>query len=331
MTISGTHKATRPAVTMVVPVHNRPQPVLRLLECVKTAWSTSAFNLIVVDNNSTDNTYTTVKEWLDCNIPPEGCSAELLSEHEPGASAARNRGLAAVETDWVMFFDSDDTFLPGHMPMVCNAVNNAGEAGAICWNVTYAPGTKAHKLARTSTGLAEHILHGSLGTQRWCARTGIIRRIGGWNRNLPVWNDYEIGTRLLLYCKKHNTPFLQLTGKPTVHIHITEISITGKDPLAKTHERTLTLNEIEQNLIKESESGLLPLVDGRRMILAAQCYRSGRKKQASELHRTALKNYSPIHRAALECVYLIQRFFGKGGTFVASKLVKICKKQRGIC
>ena len=62
------------------------------------------FEVIIVDNNSTDNTKEVYAKWRQVN--PNG-QFTFISEHKQGASFARNTGAAIAKGEWVCFMDDD--------------------------------------------------------------------------------------------------------------------------------------------------------------------------------------------------------------------------------
>ena len=98
-----------PRVAVVVPVFNRAHCILATLDSI-LAQTLRPAQVIVVDNGSTDQSKAVVEAWMQQQKPH--CELLLLSEACRGASAARNRGLQAVTTEWVSFFDSDDLMSP---------------------------------------------------------------------------------------------------------------------------------------------------------------------------------------------------------------------------
>ena len=53
-----------------------------------------------------------------------------------------------------------------------------------------------------STSVASQILSSTFNTQGMLLRTDFLREIGGWDSRLQVWQDWELGIRLLLHCPR---------------------------------------------------------------------------------------------------------------------------------
>lgn len=57
-------------------------------------------------------------------LPPVAVSVAVDVSRE-GSAATRNRALAAVQTPWVAFLDSDDEFLPQHLELLTACANSS--------------------------------------------------------------------------------------------------------------------------------------------------------------------------------------------------------------
>jgi len=66
------------------------------------------FELIFVDDGSTDDTATAIDDW----IRRSGADARLIRQANAGAGAARNTGLAHARGEWLTFWDPDDILAP---------------------------------------------------------------------------------------------------------------------------------------------------------------------------------------------------------------------------
>lgn len=97
-------------VSVVVPTRNRDELLREALASVMANNDPSLeLEVLVVDNG----------EGADTEEIAHQFGVRYLRGATPGASAARNRGLAAATGDLVAFLDDDDVWTPGHLrPMV---------------------------------------------------------------------------------------------------------------------------------------------------------------------------------------------------------------------
>lgn len=90
-------------LTVVICTYNR---AFILGECLDSLIAQTIpldqFEILVVDNNSTDNTQKIATEF--CERTP---NARMVFEPLQGLSHARNRGLAEAQSEWVAFLDDD--------------------------------------------------------------------------------------------------------------------------------------------------------------------------------------------------------------------------------
>lgn len=209
-------------ITVVLPVYNRADIVPATLESLEKQ-TARGWNLILVDNNSTDGTMDVLQEWRK-RVGPGHINIDIISELTPGAASARNAGLAKVSTDWVMFFDSDDVMSPGHISRILDGISANPRASLIGWDILRhtSPLYTARFCDRDITW--NSVFHGSMSTQRWAARTSLVRRAGAWNPSLSLWDDIELGIRMAAL----EPQTVKLSGEVTVHVYPQKESITGE-------------------------------------------------------------------------------------------------------
>lgn len=111
-----------PAVSVIIPTHNRAGLLPAAVESVRLAGTD--LEIIVVDDASTDNT-PEVCEQL------KGICYLRLSRNE-GLAAARNAGIRASSIEIVAFLDDDDLRLPGSIDAQVRALEAAPDA-AFCY------------------------------------------------------------------------------------------------------------------------------------------------------------------------------------------------------
>ena len=105
------HVAEKHLVSVVIPTYNHAQFLGKALQSVLDQTYTN-WEIIVVDNHSTDHTDEVMSGFLDHRIT-------FLKIHNNGVIAAsRNAGIRAAKGEWVAFLDSDDWWAP-HKLEVC--------------------------------------------------------------------------------------------------------------------------------------------------------------------------------------------------------------------
>jgi len=98
-----------PLVSVILPVHNRAGWVNRAIESV-LAQTYQRFELLVIDDGSTDDTYSVLEKFKSQQIT-------VLKQSNAGAESARNLGLEHARGDFVAFIDSDDVWYPDRLSM----------------------------------------------------------------------------------------------------------------------------------------------------------------------------------------------------------------------
>lgn len=89
--------------SVIVPIHNRAQLISTCVDSI-LAQSFTDFELILVDNNSTDDLAGALAEYDDDRI-------RLVKCKTPGPSAARMEGISTSAGRYLSFIDSDDIWL----------------------------------------------------------------------------------------------------------------------------------------------------------------------------------------------------------------------------
>lgn len=110
--------------SVIVPLYNKEEFVERTMQSV-LAQSYSDFELIVVDDGSTDNSLTVAKDCAKKN--EEKC--QIVSLPNGGVATARNNGVAHAKGDYVCFLDSDDWWEPDFLSEMAGLIDRYPEAG----------------------------------------------------------------------------------------------------------------------------------------------------------------------------------------------------------
>lgn len=116
-------------VSIIIPTYNRAEILTKSIQSVLSQ-TFGDFELIVVDDGSTDNTYELIKD-LDPRI-------KIIRQQNQGVSAARNNGLKVSQGKYIAFLDSDDEWDPFYLEACISFLENHPEENVIntefLWN-----------------------------------------------------------------------------------------------------------------------------------------------------------------------------------------------------
>lgn len=105
-----------PKISIIIPVYNIQDEIVCMLQSVKEQTFTD-FEVIVVDDGSTDNTHEEVERYAAADN-----RFKVIYQRNSGVSSARNRGIEEAEGDYVVFFDGDDRVPKNALQLMYKAV-----------------------------------------------------------------------------------------------------------------------------------------------------------------------------------------------------------------
>lgn len=94
-------------ISVVIPLYNKEKQIERTLRSLQTQ-TYSDFEVIIIDDGSTDNSVKEVEQFNDPRI-------RLIQQPNTGVSAARNRGIAEATGDFIALLDADDEWKPEYL------------------------------------------------------------------------------------------------------------------------------------------------------------------------------------------------------------------------
>lgn len=134
--------------SIIIPLYNKAPYVRKALETV-CAQTYRDYEIIVINDGSTDNSATIAEEYLN---GVEGISYKILSQQNAGVSAARNNGVAQAMGDYIAFLDADDWWEPTYLERMAQLIEDYPEAGLYACNYVYYKPGKTHVALDIPTG-----------------------------------------------------------------------------------------------------------------------------------------------------------------------------------
>jgi glycosyltransferase involved in cell wall biosynthesis len=189
-----------PFFTVVIPTHNRSNLLKRAIASVLDQ-TFESFEIVIVDDHSTDDTSSVVKSFSDARI------RYMINCRTKGACGARNTGIFAAKGKWVAFLDDDDVWLPEKLKYQHKKAKNSNNiTGMICTDFAIIK-DKQHKLTvfknRPSGWTLDKFLYGySIGClSSVVIRSDILRKLNGFDERFPSSQDWDLWLRTAEVCQ----------------------------------------------------------------------------------------------------------------------------------
>ena len=185
-----------PRVSVIIPTYNRRDFVREAIASV-CAQTYRDFELIVVDDGSTDGTARIVEEFRQGRAD----SIQYIFQTNQGVSAARNHGVFRSSGELLAFLDSDDVWQPEKLATQI-AFFNAQPTAQICqtqevW-LRHGLRVNPRNKHRKSGGdiflrsLELCLVSPSAVMMQWT----LFERMGGFDEQLPACEDYDLWLRI---------------------------------------------------------------------------------------------------------------------------------------
>ena len=110
-------------VTVLLPVYNNPNINLCIDSVLKQSYKD--FELLIIDNASTDNTVEVIKSYDDPRIKL------VINEENIGPTGSLNKGVNLINTKYIARIDADDLMLENRLEKQVRFLENNPEYGIV--------------------------------------------------------------------------------------------------------------------------------------------------------------------------------------------------------
>ncbi len=191
-----------PLVSILIPTYNSEKWIKLTIESV-LAQSWKNKEIIIVDDGSTDNTYSIAKQY-------ESKILKVITQENSGACVARNKAFSISQGDFIQWLDSDDLLDPYKIETQLSKNEYNAESKVLhssAWGSFYFRISKA-KLNPTQLwqdlSPVEWIItrfneRGYLPTVTWLASRKLTELSGPWNEKLLRDQDGEYFCRVVAH------------------------------------------------------------------------------------------------------------------------------------
>ena len=188
-------------ISVVIPSYNRKEFLKRSIDSAINQ-TKKPFEIIVVDDGSTDGTETMIKSDYDF--------VKFIKQKNKGVSAARNIGIEVSIGEWICFLDSDDEWKKDKLEKQINAMkSNPGYKFFHSNEIWIKNGIRINQKKKHKK-YGGDIFDKCLDMCRISPSSVMIDKtvfdeVGNFNENLVVCEDYELWLRI---CDKYRVFFI---------------------------------------------------------------------------------------------------------------------------
>lgn len=203
---------TAPLVSILIPAHNSAPWLGATIESA-LAQTWPRVEIIVVENNSTDDTLAIARRFVDRGV-------RVISSARTGAAAARNLAFGESRGDLIQYLDADDLLSPDKVAIQAAALGTASTAVSLSARCEFfdgddpalapvhrgwpfVPSDQPREWLATLYGAGGPA--GFIALHQWLTPRALVASAGPWNETLTVNDDGEFFCRVLLRAERIRT------------------------------------------------------------------------------------------------------------------------------
>ena len=184
----------KPFFSIILPTYNRGYILENSIKSI-IRQEFSNWELIVIDDGSTDDTSEVIKKYLELDK-----RINYYYQRNSERSAARNNGIAKAEGDFITFLDSDDQFEEKHLKNLFDSINKSIEKSVVFVTGSQIVDTNGKLLSvsqiKPRNCDSETILENTITPGQMCIPSSLMRK-HLFNEKIRISEDTELLFRLI--------------------------------------------------------------------------------------------------------------------------------------
>jgi glycosyltransferase involved in cell wall biosynthesis len=277
------------SVSVIIPTFNRADKVARAIASVLFQ-TTPAYEIIVVNDGSTDRTSSALKSF-------GSCIRVITHLQQLGVSAARNSGVTSTTSPFIAFLDSDDYWLPEKLAAQLSFFLEHPEAVACQtqekWIRKGLPVNPKKKHLKPSGDIFSQSLKLCLvSPSAVMLKRSLLEEVGLFDENFPCCEDYDLWLRVT--CRYpvhllHQTLVVKEGGTPD--------QLSRNHPGMDVYRIKAILKMIEGGWLNDSQLALaLKELSVKCSIYGQGCIKRGKRSEGEHYLRLPEQMKGPQQR-----------------------------------
>lgn len=327
--------------SIIIPLYNKASYVRNALDSI-VAQTYKDWELIIVDDGSTDNSATICEEFIKekskiCNLKSQIENIKIISQPNAGVAAARNNGVKSSHGEYLCFLDADDWWEPTFLEEMDKLIRDYPDAGIYATNYVYYKPGKTHvalNLPRGYMNYPDAYLHGPMPiwTGATCMPRKVFDEMGGFPVGIKLGEDFLLWAKTALhykvaFCEKPLAYYnndVPASLRATRNLHAQEYHMLfNLGPLER---------EIEQSTTDQQSAAWKQLLDKLRVLGLMDYWLSAEYHEAAatELTKVDWSKQPKSAKAQYEkpiWLLKVKRWIMRAGSYCKQRLIYIIKYQ----
>ncbi len=249
-----------PFFSVIIPLYNREKTISRAIDSILNQ-TFQDFELIIVDDCSTDNSATKVREYQLQDSRIKYIKNEINLER----CISRNKGIQSTNGRYICFLDSDDYHLLFHLETFYRKIKEEKEPKAFLFTSAWNETEEGERTERNCPVIGNmdfyrYFLNYTVNPQRWCVEQSIAKSIL-FDPEIIICEDLDFSLRVV----NAGVSIIQIPLRTTVYVASAD-SFTHGD--AQKWEKELFY--LKRIFSKRNLKKSLPIKDLKRLL--SMCY-----------------------------------------------------------
>ena len=241
----------KPLVTVLLPVYNNEKIDLCIDSVLKQTFKD--FELLIIDNASTDKTIEVIKRYDDEKI------RLVINEENIGPTGSLHKGVDLIDSKYIARIDADDLMLENRLEKQVEFMENNPDYGIVgSWTKNIDPQNKVfgiNKLCVTDKGIRKFLnIHSPFYHPAVMMRTSVLKENDlNYDLGIKIAVEYDLWNRILNHSKGHNIPEILSYFRTGDSKSLTSSNpfktlqeyLDVREAICKEHDETLALQSLQ--------------------------------------------------------------------------------------